>query len=132
MANETDSINDQIRDSVEQINQLLQSGDSSTVRAMTYQIMAHSIALSLYNTVHQQQQMYILQNAVTTAAVQDALKSNPAEAIKLSQQVIADSDLTTTISRLKQLMDELNDSYGDFAAKSGASQNTAKSKRKSA
>ena len=110
------AINDQISDSVSQVQQLLLDGDGSNVRAMSYQVMAHTIALSMYNTVFQQQQMYVLQNATTTAAITEALKSNPAEAVKIAQSAILDSDLTRTISQLKTLMDELNETYKDIAS----------------
>lgn len=116
MTDQSDQLNDQIRDAVEQMNALLLDDDGRNVRAMSYQVMAHTIALSLYNTVYQQQQMYILQNATTTAAVREALKSNPAEAVKLAQQAIVESDLTKTISQLKTLMDELNQTYQDLNA----------------
>lgn len=115
MADETDQLNDQIRDAVSQMNALLLDDGARNIRAMSYQVMAHSIALSLYNTVHQQQQIYMLQNATTTAAIKEALKSNPADAIKLAQQAVADSDLTNTIGRLKTLLDELNQTYRDLS-----------------
>lgn len=116
MADDQDTLNDQIRDSVSQINHLLKDSEGSNVRAMSYQVMAHTIALSMYNTVYQQQQMYVLQNATTTAAITEALKSNPAEAVKIAQAAIIGSDLTKTISQLKTLMDELNETYKDITA----------------
>ena len=90
--------------------------EGSNVRAMTYQVMAHTIAMSMYNTVFQQQQMYVLQNATTTAAIKEALKSNPADAVKIAQAAIIDCDLTKTISQLKTLMDELNETYKDITS----------------
>jgi polysaccharide deacetylase 2 family uncharacterized protein YibQ len=108
------ALNDQISDSIAQINALLLDSEGSNVRAMTYQVMAHTIAMSMYNTVYQQQQMYVLQNATTTAAITEALKSNPAEAVKIAQAAIIGSDLTKTISQLKTLMDELNVTYSDI------------------
>lgn len=116
MAEEKDAINDQIRDSVSQISRLLLDSESSTVRAMSYQVMAHTIALSMYNIVHQQQQLYVLQNAATTAAIKEALKSNPADAVKIAQQAIVDCDMTRVIAQLKQMMDELNETYKDVKA----------------
>lgn len=115
-----DAVNDQIRDSISQISEIMRDGEGSTVRAMSYQVMAHTIAMSMYNTVHQQQQLYILQNAATTAAIKEALKSNPAEAAKIAQQAIIDTDLTKTISQLKTMMDELNETYKDI--KTGAAE----------
>lgn len=108
------STNDQIRDSVAQINALIHDEDGRNIRAMSYQIMAHSLALSLYSAVHQQQQMYILQNATTTAAVKEALKSSPADAMELIQKTINGNDLSKTISDLVLLMDKLNETYSDI------------------
>lgn len=116
MTNEHDTINDQITDSIAQINAIIMDSEGSNVRAMTYQVMAHTIAMSMYNTVFQQQQMYVLQNATTTAAIKEALKSNPADAVKIAQAAIIDCDLTKTISQLKTLMDELNETYKDITS----------------
>lgn len=122
-----DALNDQIRDSVAQINKLLDDGGSN-VRAMSYQLMVHTIGLSLYNAVHQQQQLYMLKNAVTTAAVRKALESDPSEAIKLIEQAAADGALTDTIAKLKAMMDDLNATYADVtgAAQSAGGQSRSK------
>jgi Killing trait len=132
MPEEQNAVNDQIRDSISQISEIMRDGEGSTVRAMSYQVMAHTIAMSMYNTVHQQQQLYVLQNAATTAAIKEALKSNPAEAAKIAQQAIIDTDLTTTISQLKTMMDELNQTYKDIKTGSAkpASPPAAKPKAK--
>jgi len=109
-----DHVNDQVRDAVEQINAMLEDGGSN-VRAMSYQVMAHTIGLSLYAAVHQQQQLFILKNAVTTAAVKKALANDPADAMKLIEEASASSDLAKTIEQLKTLMDDLNATYSDLA-----------------
>lgn len=65
----TDStVNSQITDAVAQVNEVVGGASASQVRAMADQVMAHAIGLAMHNAVAQQQQAYILRNAVTTAA----------------------------------------------------------------
>lgn len=110
----TSPLNDQIKDAVEQINAILTSDGGAATRAISYQLMAHSVALAMYNTVQQQQQAYILQNAIVSAAAKAALESDPKEAIALAKEGLNTSQLSKNLAELKGFMDELNAAYGDL------------------
>lgn len=79
-------------------------------RAAGYQMAIHAIGLAMQNAVAQQQHAYILLNAITTAATQAVLESrteDAREAIKLAQEVLAPNTIITTLSGLKDLMDQV-------------------------
>jgi Killing trait len=77
------AFNDQIRDAVEQVQATLAGSEQTVVTAGVYQAVAHTIALALQNAVAQQQNGYILRNALTTAAANAVLdgKKDEADAI---------------------------------------------------
>lgn len=111
MSEET-TLNDQIKDSIEQMQAMLaDSSSAGNTRAFSYQLMAHSIGLAMYNTVQQQQQMYILQNAVTTAATKAILEASPQEALALAREGFGSQDILATLKELKQCMDDLHSTY---------------------
>lgn len=101
------SINDQIKDSVSQIQKSIMGVFESQGQAAAYQMMAHAIGLAMLNAVSNQQHAYILKNAITTAAVKAVLKSNPEEAIKLADKMLAGQDIVSTFSGLKDMMDDI-------------------------
>ncbi len=113
MVDET-SINDQISDSVEQIKKLLSDDNGDNVRAFSYQMMAHSIGLAMYNAVHQQQQRYIIQNAITTAATKAILEASPEQALKMAEEGLGEQHFTQTMHELKAMMDDLNSTYKEL------------------
>jgi len=113
--NEHTLVNEQIRESIEQINQSLADNSNLSVQAMSYQAMAHALSLSLYNAVQQQQQMYVLQNATMTVAVKSALETSPKEAMDLINEVYANNNIVTTLSEIQQMIDDLHDKYGGSA-----------------
>jgi hypothetical protein len=104
---EENSINDQIKDSITQIQQSVMGVFESQGQAAAYQMMAHAIGLAMLNAVSNQQHAYILRNAITTAAVKAVLKSNPEEAIKLADKMLAGQDIVSTFSGLKEMMDDV-------------------------
>jgi len=106
MADEN-SINDQIKDSVSQVQQAVLGVFESQGQAAAYQMMAHAIGLAMLNAVSNQQHAYILRNAITTAAVKATLESNPEEAIKLADKMLAGQDIVSTFSGLKDMMDDI-------------------------
>jgi hypothetical protein len=75
------AFNDQIRDAVEQVQATLAGSEQTVVTAGVYQAVAHTIALALQNAVAQQQNGYILRNALTTAAANAVLDGKKADAI---------------------------------------------------
>jgi hypothetical protein len=77
---ETSALNDQIRDAVAQINAAAGGVDRSLIAAAAYQAIAQAIALAMQNAVAQQQQGYILRNALTGAAASAILDGKKEEA----------------------------------------------------
>ncbi len=110
---EKTSVNDQVLDAIKELNATLAGNVDANVDALSFQLMAHSVALAMQNTVHQQQQAYILQNAATTAAVKAIMESDPKEAIELAKQGFGTAPLVDTLKELKGFMDDLRDTYGD-------------------
>lgn len=97
-------VNDQIVDAVAQVNNTIGGASESQARAMADQVMSHAIALAMQNAVAQQQQAYILRNAVTTAAVRAILESSPEDALRFAREVLASDDVAQTLERLGELM----------------------------
>ncbi len=114
---EKTSINDQIADSVASLQKMLLENKEGNMQALSYQIMAHAAGLAMLNAVNQQQQMYILQNAVTTATAKAALESKPEEAVSILKDLMNENDLLQTFSGLKSFMDDLNKTYQDIINK---------------
>ena len=111
------SINDQVTDSVAELQKMLLENKEGNMQAISYQIMAHAAGLAMLNAVYQQQQMYILQNAVTTATAKAVLESKPDEAVKIVKEFMNENDLLKTFSGLKDFMDDLNKTYEDIMKK---------------
>jgi hypothetical protein len=106
MADEKPSaVNEQITDAASQVNETIQGASKSQARAMADQVMAQAIGLAMQNAVAQQQQSYILRNAVTTAAARALLEASPDEALKFAREVLANDDVAQTLERLQKLMD---------------------------
>lgn len=112
MADNT-SVNDQITDSITQIQKMLADDNGENIQAFSYQLMAHAIGLAMYNAVHQQQQRYILQNAITTAASKAILEASPEKALKMAEEGLGGDSFTQTLAELKEMMDSLNNTYED-------------------
>lgn len=92
-------VNGQITDSVTQSNVKILGDAPGQALATVYQVMAHSIGLSMQNAVAQQQQMNTLNTAVTTQGVN----------LLYSMDTAADAEATQTIfqSTLPQLLANL-------------------------
>jgi hypothetical protein len=99
-----DAVNDQIADAVAQINRTIGEASESQARAMADQVMAHAVALAMQNAVAQQQQAYILRNAVTTAAARAILESSPEDALRFAREVLSGDDVAQTLERLGELV----------------------------
>jgi hypothetical protein len=107
MAKET-TVNSQITDAVSQINEAVGGSAESQARAMADQVMAHAIGLAMQNAVPQQQQAYILRNAVTTAAARAILESSPEEAMRFAREVLSGDDVAQSLERLGDLMNGIS------------------------
>ena len=124
----TTSLNDQIKDSIAAMQDAIKNNSDEDIALMTYLIMAQSAGLAMLNAVNQQQQMYILQNAVTTAAAKSALNSSPEDAIKIVNDAIKNSNVLETFSGLKSFMDDLTKTYNDLKNKTTAKKEKASEK----
>lgn len=123
---EKTTVNDQVLDAIKDLNSVLATNIDANTDALTHQLMTHSVALAIQNTVHQQQQAYILQNAATTAAVKAIMETDPKEAIELAKQGFSAAPLVDTLKELKGFMDELQTTHGDL--REGVKRAEAKSK----
>lgn len=110
--NQTKSaINDQIADSVSSIQELLKKHSDDNLSIMAHQVMTQATGMAMLNLVNQQQQLYTLQNTVTTVAVKSMLTSNPEEAVKLMNETVKNNNFSENYKEIKKLMDELSSSY---------------------
>jgi hypothetical protein len=103
MADET-TVNSQITDAVTQVNASVNGSSEALARAMANQIMAHAVSVAIQNAVAQQQHVYMLRNAVTTAAARAILDSNPEQALRFANEAFNGDDLAQTIERLGALL----------------------------
>jgi len=102
MADNT-TLNSQIADALEQINATLGGLDRGLITAAAYQTIAQAIALGLQNAVAQQQQAYILRNALTTAAATAILEGKKDEAdavLRLAESRMISPSFSTEIADL--------------------------------
>lgn len=103
--NET-ALNSQISDAVEQIQKMVSGTSEQFSQAVAQQVTAHTIGLAMQNAVAQQQELYILRNAIVSAAANAIIESNPKEAISLAEKMLSGDDVVATISGLKELLDD--------------------------
>lgn len=102
-------VNSQILDAIKQVNSFLKESNYS-LDAISDQLVTQAAGVAMLNIVNQQQQLYTLQNAVTTVVAKSMLKSNPQEAIQMMNEVVKENNLTNSLKELKELMNELNNS----------------------
>jgi len=107
MAEDT-TVNSQITDAVTQVTASVLGSSEAQARALADQVMAHAVGLAMQNAVAQQQQAYILRNAVTTAAARAILASSPEEALRFAREVMASDDVAQTLERLGALLGQPN------------------------
>lgn len=103
MADPTE-VNSQIIDAVTQVNETVGGSSEALARAMADQVMAQAIGMAMQNAVAQQQQLYILRNAVTTAAARAILDSSPEEALRFASEALNSDDIAQTLERLSALV----------------------------
>ena len=99
------AVNSQITDAVKQIQSMINDTSNEFSEAVSQQVTAHAVGLAMQNAVAQQQELYILRNAIVTAAANEIIESNPKEAISLAEKVLSGDDIVATISGLKELLD---------------------------
>ncbi len=129
--NDKTTLNDQIKDSISSLQEMLNNNSSTDAAAFSYQIMAQATGLAMLNVVNQQQQMFILQNAITVATAKAVLEAKPEEAMKIINEVIKNTNVLESFNGLKSFMDELTKTYHDILKNSPANkQESAKETKK--
>ena len=103
MADETE-VNSQISDAVAQANASVIGSSEATAHAMADHIMAQAIGIAIQNAVAQQQHVYMLRNAITTAAARAILESDPEQAMRFADEALKSEDIAQTIERLNALL----------------------------
>ncbi|KGL58694.1 RebB family R body protein [Polaribacter sp. Hel1_85] len=101
------TVNSQVIDSIKEINNLLEDG-SSNLTSISSQILTQATGMAMLNVVNQQQQLFMLQNTVTTVAAKAMLETSPLEAVKLMEEVMKNNNAATSIKELQGLINELN------------------------
>ncbi|NQY30273.1 MAG: RebB family R body protein [Flavobacteriaceae bacterium] len=108
------AINDQIADSIITIQELFKKHSGGDLNIMAHQVMTQATGMAMLNLVNQQQQLYTLQNTVTTVAVKAMLASNPEDAVKLMNETVKNNNFAENYKEIKILMDELSKSYSEI------------------
>lgn len=118
------TMNNQIRDAVEQLNESLKGMNPAVTEAVAYQAMAHAVALALQNTVLQQQHDHMLRNALTTAAASSLLEGRREEAeavLKLADEKLGrQQNLSEEIAKIGQILKDLGTQFSATTAKQKA------------
>ncbi len=104
---QSSSVNSQVIDSIKEINNLLEEG-STNLSAISSQILTQATGMAMLNVVNQQQQLFMLQNTVTTAAAKALLESSPIEAVKLMDDLVKNNNAADSIKELQELINQMN------------------------
>jgi hypothetical protein len=100
-------VNGQITDAVTQSGVTLLGNSAAQAMATIYQVMAHSVGLSMQNAVAHQQRMNTLSNGVTVRSV-DLLYGQPtAVDARAVQSVVSGNQLASLIAELKALREAM-------------------------
>lgn len=103
-------VNGQITDAVTQTNVTVLGNAASNAMATLYQVMAHSVGLSMQNAVAHQQRMNALSSGVTTQGV-NLLYSQPTAADARGMQVVlSGNELAALLANLKTVLQSLKQS----------------------
>ena len=101
-------LNDQITDSVAQIEKLIADNGGAQSKAIADQLTVQALSLAMQNAVAQQQHEYILKNAIVTAAAKAVLKSSPQDALALAEKALSGTDVVSTLASIKDLLGEID------------------------
>ena len=101
---------EQIKNIAETIGEQPCVSSDEFTQTPTRQIMVNAVGLAMQNVVAQQQQNYILQNAMTTAAARAMLESSlpPEDIMKFAKEALSGEDVVSTLSGLDDLMDKVS------------------------
>lgn len=105
---QSSTINEQITDSITNLHKLCSDNQGQLdLQPYLNQMLANAVGLAMLNAVNQQQQRYLIQNAVTASIAKSILKSEPDKAIEQSKLLFATDDVSATLNNLKNLLDEV-------------------------
>ena len=108
------SLNQQVVDSVAEAAKAVLDAAGPQSRAVASQVTVLAVSLAMQNAVAQQQQLYMLQNAATTAVVRALLAAGPEQAarwqelLSVIRELFAPAGVEETLGRLKRLLDEMD------------------------
>lgn len=103
-------VNGQITDAVTQTNVNVLGNAAANAMATIYQVMAHSVGLSMQNAVAQQQRMNTLSSGVTTQGVNLLYGQPTAVDARATQAVLTGNELAALLAELRALRQALNKS----------------------
>jgi hypothetical protein len=103
-------VNGQITDAVTQTNTGVLGSASANAMATIYQVMAHSVGLSMQNAVAHQQRMNTLSSGVTTQGVNLLYGMPTAADARGTQAVLTGNDLAALLAQLQALTQALTKS----------------------
>jgi hypothetical protein len=101
-------VNGQITDAVTQANTTVLGSASANAMATIYQVMAHSVGLSMQNAVANQQRMNALSSGVTTQGVNLLYALPTAADARGTNAVYSGNELASLLAQLKALTQALN------------------------
>ena len=102
-----DTLNDQIRDSLDQLQRTLEGIQQPVAAGASLQTVAHALGLALLNTVARQQHSHMLRNAMTAAAVRALLdgRTDQAEAVlKLAESPLVNPTFEAEVAQLRSAL----------------------------
>ena len=118
-----DTVNSQIRDSVAQVQQLLDGMQRPFAAAATFNIVAHALSLALQNAVTRQQHSQMLRTALTTAAANAMLESKLDEAnavLKLAESPLVNPSFDLEVGQLQKVIGSLREELEKLHAAAAA------------
>ena len=105
---DTTLVNGQITDAVTQANITVLGNAAANAMATVYQVMAHSVGLSMQNAVAQQQRMNALSSGVTTQGVNLLYGQPTAANARGTQTVLTGNDLAGLMAELQAIRQALS------------------------
>lgn len=100
-------VNGQITDAVTQANVTVLGNAATNAMATIYQVMAHSVGLSMQNAVAHQQRMNTLSSGVTTQGVNLLYGQPTAANARGMQTVLNGNELASVLAGLKAVLQAL-------------------------
>ncbi len=100
-------VNGQITDAVTQSNVTVLGNAAANAMATIYQVMAHSVGISMQNAVANQQRMNALSSGVTTQGVNLLYSQPTATDARGTQVVLSGNELTSVLAALKTVTQAL-------------------------